>query len=265
MNRKLSVLLVIVSLLAAWSCSKYTKLVKSTDNDAKYEAAVDYFEKKDYNHALELFDLLQAAYRGTTKGEDIGFYSAYCYYYLSDYNVASFYFKRYYETFPTSPRAEECLYMNAYCYYLDSPRPSLDQANTNLAITQLQLFMDTYPRSERVAECNNLIDELRKKLEDKAFNVALMYYRMEDYMASITSFEILLKKFPDTDRREEVLMYMAKGYYEYAERSIASKQRERYEKAIDAYNNLLYLYPESAYLKTLDKTVNLKSRQKIAN
>ncbi len=265
MIRKLSIYLAFLSFLGIWSCSSYSKLVKSTDNEAKYEAAIDYYEKKDYNRALELFDLLQAAYRGTTKGEDIGFYSAYCYYHIGDYTVASFYFKRYYESFPSSPRAEECLYMNAYCYYLDSPRASLDQANTTLAITQLQLFMDTFPRSERVAECNKLLDELRAKLELKAFNIAVMYYRMEDYMSSITSFENLLKKYPDSDRREEVLVYMAKGYFEYAERSIKSKQRERYEKAIDAYNNLLYLYPESEHLKGLEKSVNVKSRQKIAN
>jgi outer membrane protein assembly factor BamD len=263
MIRKLYLSLSIVSILGIWSCSSYSKLVKSTDNEAKYEAAIDYFEKKDYNRSLELFDLLQSAYRGTTKGEDISFYSAYCYYHIGDYTVASFYFKRYAETFPTSPRAEECLYMNAYCYYLDSPKPSLDQANTTLAITELQLFTDTFPRSERIAECNKLIDELRKKLELKSFNIALMYYRMEDYMASITSFELLLKKFPDTDRREEILKYMAKGYYEFADRSIPAKQRERYEKAIDSYNNLLYLYPESEYLKGLDKTVNQTSHQKL--
>ncbi len=34
----------------------------------KYEAAIDLYERKDYSRALELFDLLQAAYRGTAKG-----------------------------------------------------------------------------------------------------------------------------------------------------------------------------------------------------
>lgn len=263
MVRKLIIFLSIVSILSTWSCSSYSKLLKSTDNDAKYEAAVDYYEKKDYNRALELFDLLQSAFRGTNKGEDINYYSAYCYYYIEDYTVASFYFKRYAETFPGSPRAEECMYMNAYCYYLDSPRPSLDQSNTNLAITELQVFMDAYPKSEHIPGCNILMDELRDKLELKAFNIAVMYYRMEDYMASITSFENLLKNFPDTDRREEVLKYMARGYYEYADRSIPSKQRERFEKAIDAYNSLLYMYPDSEYLKGLEKTVNLISREKL--
>ncbi len=252
---------ILMSLVFA-SCSKYNKLLKSTDNETKFEAAVDYFERDDYNRALELFDLLQAAYRGTAKGEDISYYTAYCYYNLKDYTVASYYFKRYVQSYPQYARAEECLFMSAYCYYLDSPRYSLDQTNTYLAINELQVFTDTYPKSERVAEANELIDNLRKKLELKDFNISIMYYRMRDYMAAITSFENLLKNYPDTERREEVLQYMALAYYEFAENSIPEKKRERYESAVEAYNNLLYLYPESEYLSDL-KIIDSKARQRL--
>jgi len=242
------------------SCSNYNKLLKSTDNETKFEAAVDYFERKDYNRALELFDLLQAAYRGTAKGEDISYYTAYCYYNLKDYTVASYYFKRYVQSYPKYARAEECLFMSAYCYYLDSPRYSLDQTNTYMAISELQLFTDTYPNSERVAEANELIDNLREKLELKHFRISIMYYRMRDYMAAITSFENLLKNYPDTERREEILQYMTLAYFEFAENSIPEKKRERYESAVEAYNNLLYLYPESEYLADL-KEIDTKARQ----
>ena len=252
---------ILVSLLFT-SCSNYNKLLKSTDNETKFEAAVDYFERKDYNRALELFDLLQAAYRGTAKGEDISYYTAYCYYNLKDYTVASYYFKRYVQSYPQYARAEECSFMSAYCYYLDSPRYSLDQTNTYLAINELQLFTDTYPNSERVAEANELIDNLREKLELKDFNISIMYYRMRDYMAAITSFENLLKNYPDTERREEVLQYMALAYYEFAENSIPEKKRERYESAVEAYNNLLYLYPESEFLSDL-KEIDTKARQRL--
>jgi len=252
---------ILVSLVFT-SCSNYNKLLKSTDNETKFEAAVDYFERKDYNRALELFDLLQAAYRGTAKGEDISYYTAYCYYNLKDYTVASYYFKRYVQSYPQYARAEECSFMSAYCYYLDSPRYSLDQTNTYLAINELQLFTDTYPNSERVAEANELIDNLREKLELKDFNISIMYYRMRDYMAAITSFENLLKNYPDTERREEVLQYMALAYYEFAENSIPEKKRERYESAVEAYNNLLYLYPESEFLSDL-KEIDTKARQRL--
>ena len=43
-------------------------------------------------------------------------------------------------------------------YYLDSPDFTLDQDNTYKAIESLQLFINMYPKSERVSECNQLID-----------------------------------------------------------------------------------------------------------
>jgi outer membrane protein assembly factor BamD len=124
--------------------------------------------------------------------------------------------------------------------------------------------MDTYPRSERIPEANKLIDDLRAKLELKDYNLAMLFYRMRDYMAAITSFQNLMKRFPDTERREEVYRYMILAYFEFAERSIPEKRRERYEAAIDTYNNLLYQYPESKYLKSLE-AVQDRARQRLLN
>lgn len=264
MNKKLVFIVFLAVTLGLASCSKYQKLLKSTDNDLKYETAMDFFEKKDYHRALELFDILQAFYRGTSRGEEISYHMAYCYYHLKDYSVASFYFKRHAQTYPNTARAEECMFMNAYCYYLDSPRPSLDQTNTLLAIKELQAFADMFPKSARVAESNKLIDDLRSKLEEKDFNIAILFYRMGDYQAAITSFQNLLRKYPDTDRGEEVLRSMVLAYFEYAERSIPSKQKERYEASIEAFNNLRFQYPESIHLKALEPIHN-RARNRISN
>lgn len=265
MFQKITFLSLVAILLLTASCkSTYQKLLKSTDQDAKYEAAMDYYDNKDYTRALELFDLLQAFYRGNAKGEEISYRMAYCYYHLEDYIVASYYFKRHSQTYPLSDKAEECMFMNAYCYYLDSPKYSLDQANTYEAIKELQAFVNMFPRSQRVPEANNLIDDLRAKLELKDYNLAMLFYRMRDYMAAITSFQNLLKKFPDTERREEVYRYMTLAYFEFAERSIPEKRRERYESAIESYNNLLYQYPDSQYVKTL-ADVQERARKKLTN
>jgi len=252
MIKKLISIVLIVLTIGLGACSNFQKLLKSTDNELKYESAMDYYEKKDYNRALELFDMLNIFYQGTTKGEEISYRMAYSYYYLKDYTIASFYFKRHAQTYPNSARAEECMFMNAYCYYLDSPVPSLDQSNTLLAIKELQAFTDMFPLSNRIAESNELIDKLREKLLVKDFNIALLYYKMRDYQAAITTFENILKKYPDTDRSEEIFYTMSIAYYEYAEKSIAEKQKERYQASVEAYNNLKFQFPESQYLKQLD-------------
>ncbi len=263
MIKKLIFIVLIGLSLGLGACGNFQKLLKSTDNELKFESAMDYYERKDYNRALELFDLLQAAYQSTSRGEEISYRMAYSYYHLKNYTIASYYFKKHSQTYPNSMRAEECLFMNAYCYYLDSPPSSLDQASTRLAIRELQAFADMYPKSERIAESNELIDDLRQKLEDKDFNIAQLYYRMRDYQAAITSFQNLLKNYPDTDRNEEVLYTMAVAYYEYAEKSISGKQKERYQASVETFNTLRFQYPESKYIKQLESIYN-KAQEKLS-
>ena len=83
----------------------------------------------------------------------------------------------------------------------------------------------------------------------------MLYYKMEEYQAAITSFENFLKENPVTLHREEIINYMVLVYAKYAEKSILEKQRERYELALEKYNTLNYMYPESKYIKELEPIV----------
>jgi len=74
---------------------------------------------------------------------------------------------------------------------------------------------------------------------------------MESYEAAITSFKNLLNDYPNSKSKELYLYYIAKSYYLYAANSIPQKQKQRFEKMVEAYNNLLYLYPKSKYLPEL--------------
>ena len=231
------------------ACGSHQKLLKSSDSEAKYAAAIDYFEKGDYVHSLQLFQQLINFYKGTEKAEQLNYYFAYCYYKQEDYILASYYFKRFTQNFPRSEFAEEAMFLSAYCYYLDSPRSSLDQTNTYLALTELQLFIEMYPSSERIADCNKYIDLLRAKLQIKAYNIAKLYLRMRAYDAAITSFNNLLRDYPDTEYKEDILYYIMKSYYHYAMNSISKKQGDRLQSAIDSYNELMFQYPETQYRK----------------
>ena len=242
-------LLVTVILIVSYGCNNYKKILKTGNNDLKYETAIDLYENGDFNKAIQFFDLLRATYRGTDKGEMLTYYSANSYFQTKNYNIAAYYYKQYVQMYPRGDKAEEAGFMSAFCHYMDSPRSTLDQSATYIALTELQLFIDMFPESTKVEEANRLMDNLRAKLETKSYDISKLFYRMEDYQAAITSFEILLDDYPDTDYKEEILYYITMSYYDYAEKSIYSKRNERYEKAIESYSNLLYLYPESKYLK----------------
>jgi outer membrane protein assembly factor BamD len=239
----------LLSVLVLASCGKQQKLLKSTDNEAKYAAAIDYYEKNDYYRALQLFQQLINFYQGTEKAEKMQFYYAYCYYHQKDYVLASYYFKRFGNNYPRSSYAEEAMFMNAYCYFLDSPSSSLDQTNTLTAIKELQLFINFYPNSDRVDEASKLIDQLRAKLQRKDLDIANLYLKMKLFEAAIYSYKNILKDYPDSEYKEEILFAILKSYYNFAYYSISSKQAERYQSALDSYNELVFQYPDTKYLK----------------
>ncbi len=246
MNSKLPIIASLLLLVLFSSCS-FQKLLKNGTIDEKFEKAMELYEKKDYTRALQLFDQLSGAMRATDKAQKIAYYYPFCYYYQKDNTLASYYFKRFYTSYPNAAEAEECLYMSAYCNFLNSPEYSLDQSATYEALKDLQLFTNTFPDSKRVSDCNELMDLLRYKLEMKDYRIARMYYRMEDFAAAIQMFNNILKDYPDSPHKEELMFLIVKAGHRFAIESILDKQRERHSQVIAAYNDFNALYPASSY------------------
>ncbi|MGX5687313.1 outer membrane protein assembly factor BamD [Arcticibacter tournemirensis] len=246
-------LLILLAVVAGCK-SKFEKLVQSNDTGKKYQEAIRLYNKKDYSKALILFDGLMQKYRGRSEAEDLSYYFAYTNYQLKDYTTARYQFKVFADTYPNSARAEDCRFMSAYCYYLESPNFSLDQENTARAIESLQLFINLYPKSDRVAEASNLIANLRDKLERKAFANAKLYldigaYDVQNYRSAVYAFKNVLRDYPDTKYAEEMEYLSVQAQYLYAENSIEIRQEERYEEVVSLATEFAEDYPGSKYLK----------------
>ncbi|MEP7170958.1 MAG: outer membrane protein assembly factor BamD [Bacteroidota bacterium] len=263
MLKKTSVFIVssFIILALITSCSKFNKIMKSTDMNMKYDAAMKYYERKKYFQALQLFEELISVFKGTARAEQTYYYYCKSYYATGEYQTAAYHLDNFTKTFPASEHAEECQYLNAYCYYLDSPIYSLDQTSTTDAIKQFQLFINKYPKSPRVEECNRLIDLLRLKLESKAFMNAKLYYKMEEYKSATIAFANVIKDFPTTQYREECLYLEIKSDYKYAENSIESKKKARYKETVEQYYKLIDAFPDSKYLRESESIFNDSKRE----
>lgn len=245
--------IILPMLFIGLSCSKYQKLLKSDDHELKYTRAVELYEAGEYGKSITLLTDIIPVFRGTARAELMNYYYAMAHFKLRDYTLASHYFRSFATGFPNSEHVEEFLYLSAYSKYLESPRPSLDQSSTMTAIQELQSFINRYPASERVAEANNLIDELRLKLETKRYDTAMMYYRIMDYVAAATTFSSLIRDFPDTKYKEQAFFYIIQSHYDFADKSIPARQIERFSEVILAYNRLIRNYPESQYLARAER------------
>ena len=250
-KRLLTWCLLLLVAVAAGCKSKFEKLVASNDTGKKYQEAIRLYNKKDYSKALLLFDGLNQKYKGRGEAEDLAYYFAYTNYRLRDYTTARYQFKVFADTYPNSARAEECRFMSAYCFYLDSPNFTLDQENTFRAIESLQLFINLYPKSDRVVEASTLIADLRDKLEKKAMANARLYLDIGDYKAAVFAFDNALKDFPDTKYAEEMEALSVQAQYLYAENSLEIRQEERYGQVIEMANTFAESFPESKFLKNI--------------
>jgi len=259
----------VVALLAVamftTSCSKYQKIVKSNDFEKKLEMAKVYFDQKKYAKAFPLFEELINFYKGTSRAEEVYYYYAYTHFHMGDLELASYHFGNYVKTFPKAPRAEECQFMTAKSYYLSSPDPDLDQEFTRKALTEMQIFINRYPTSPRVEECNNLMDRLRYKLENKSYKAAKLYYKVGEYKAAIFALRNTIKDFPESRYREEMTFMILRSSFLWAENSIESKQIERYEATIKEYDEFVSRFPDSRQVRDADviKENSLKRIEKL--
>jgi len=264
MKNKVLVLILMSFLgMSQFACkSEYEKIRSSGDSALLLKKAFEYYEQEEWLKAQNLFELVLGAYKGRVEAEKAYFYYAYTHYHLGRYITAAYYFKNFANTFPNSQYREETDFMEGYSNFQLSPSYRLDQTYTEKSIEIFQLFVNTYPTSSRVEKCNNLIDEMRSKLEQKAFGEGQLYFDLRQYQSANQSFENLLRDFPDSPRSEEVRYLMTKASFNLAENSIYAKQSERYATALKNASNFLSRYSESSRLKEVT-SIKEKSDKKI--
>jgi len=250
-------LLLLVLLVLTGCKSEFERIRLSGDVDQIYRKGLAYYEEGDFQKSQALFELIINNFRGRKEAEDLYFRYAYTHFYLKNYILSAYYFKNFSSTYPLSNLREEADYMNAYSHFKLSPVFRLDQSNTQKAIDGFQDFVNSYPRSERLEECNRLIDGLRAKLERKAFEEAKLYYDLREYQASLQSFENLLKDFPESRDAERIRFLMVEAAYSWAANSVRDKRGERFQRTIDYIATFRNKYPRSGYLSNINKTESL--------
>ncbi|HUX97780.1 MAG TPA: outer membrane protein assembly factor BamD [Bacteroidales bacterium] len=246
---KLRLYIIFFILLLVSSCGEYDKLLKSADFELKKTKALEYYDEGKYVKTTELLRQILPRYRATEEGEELNWINAQSYYGMKDYIMAGSQYKSFIDQFPFGKHAEEAHYLAAYCDYLISPKPELDQESTRNAIEGFNIFVNKFPYSPKVEECNKLITEMEERLVEKNYKSARLYYDMKEYKASVVAINNSLKLFANSKYREEMMYLKLNSLFRYAELSMADKQKSRYQDTLDDYYSFMEEYPESQYAK----------------
>lgn len=211
----------------------------------KYAFADSLYTVGKYKKALKLMEQLVPAYRGKPQAEKLMFMYANTFFELKDFYSAGYQFERFAQAYPQSDSAEVAFFKSAKSFYRLSEPYSLDQKETYRGLEKLQDFINTYPNSDKRPEANQMVTDLRTKLEKKQFMTAKQYYHIEDYKAAIESFDNFIKDNPGSVFREEAFLLRLKAAYDLAVRSLPYLVQERLNTAKGYYNSYIKYFKNS--------------------
>ncbi len=251
------VIVVLSSICFFTSCTtEFEKIRTSNDPKAILSKAHEYYEAKNYVNAQTLYELAIQYFRGKTEAEELFFKYAYTFYHTGEYISASHYFNNFATTFYNSKYKEEAAYMSAYSHYKLSPNFKLDQSYSLKAIDAFQEFINNFPESSRAIESNKLMDEMRLKLEKKAFAQGELYYNIGQYQAAVVSFQNMIKDFPGAASEEKARYLLVMSSFVLAENSVIDKRKERFEEALKMANKYQNKIKNRSYKKDIADVIN---------
>lgn len=261
--RNLFLIFTIIILSGVVSCRNQGFVIRPTDTvqDA-FDKAYVLFENEEWLDAARAFTAVQQYSRDTELGADTQFYLAESYYNSRQYLLAAAEYERFLSFYRNSPRREEVQFKVALSYYQQSNRYNLDQEETYQAIEQFDLFATRYPDSERIDEAGAYIEELVNKLAQKSYAAAEFYYRTGSYEAAAIKYGEVLDEYPGTIWAERALAKQIESYILYADNSITERQDERYQMAIDKYEQYLQLFPRGEN-RTLVEALYDRAREQL--
>ena len=225
------------------------------------EKAKRFYDKKQFLSAAKYFEELYPLSIGQPIADTILFLFADCYFQNKDYQMAAFHFKDYTRRYPGTARTELAYLKCLQAIYNLSPAYSLDQYETKYAIEEINYFIQQYPNSSYMEECNTMMDELRNKLAHKDFEQLKLYYNTENYKAAQIAAKNFSKDYTYSAYSDDALYILVKNNYEYAKKSVEAKKQERFMACVDAYDKLRIHYPDSPFLTEAKKIADEADKQ----
>ncbi len=238
------------------SCSSKKTIRPGDSLEVAFKKAMKMYESGDYTQATDAFETVISIGKGTDIGQQAQYLLAESYFKNGEYLMAASEYDRYSNLYPQSENKEEADFQRAMCYYELSPRYKLSQRHTRRAIELFELYISQYPDSDRVQQASDYIDQMRAKLAHKMFESAKLYQRTDEYEAAAIYYGMTTERYPETKWAEKAKVNQIFAYIQFARRSVRSKRAERYEKAVNSYEQYVQLFPEGANREKAEKYLN---------
>jgi outer membrane protein assembly factor BamD len=236
----LTSLLLAVALLQACSTPQVNKSA-----NVLYKEGEQFFEDGKYEDAIAQWKKVKETYQSqelTTKAE---LKIADAYFLNKDYIEAAAGYEDFRKLHPKHSQADYALYRQGLSYFNQIHSIDTDQTPVKNAQMTFASYLTLYPSGAQVTEVQEKNRECRDKQLQYELYVGRFYLKTDAYKAAIARFEASLKMFADAARRDEVLFYLGKAYFEDGQK----------EKGKEVFGQLVKEFPGSSYIEDARKVM----------
>jgi len=118
---------------------------------------------------------------------------------ISDYDNAIMTFKKLIDKYPDSNFIDSARYQLAECSKLLSLKPDYDQTPTIVAREEFEEFVNKHPQSELTDEARQIIDKLKYKEAQNAYNIGQFYEARRMPGSAAVYYRDIIQNYPETE------------------------------------------------------------------
>ncbi|RCL00420.1 MAG: outer membrane protein assembly factor BamD [Candidatus Tokpelaia sp. JSC085] len=178
-----------------------------------YNQALSNLNSGHLREAARGFEAIDKQYPYTEFARKSLVMGAWTYYLQNQYDEAINMAKRYIALSQTADDAAYAYYIIGLAHFSQIPDVTRDQEDARRTIDAMQKVIDSYPRSEYVADAKVKIRFAREQLAGKEMQIGRYYLERKQYIAAIRRFRLVVEQYSKTHQIEEALYRLTEANY----------------------------------------------------
>jgi outer membrane protein assembly factor BamD len=204
------------------------------DAETNFTRGSEAFEKRNYDEALKYFEYVRSRYPYLDVAKRAELRIADTHFEREEYAEARDAYLNFVKLHPTWPQVDYAAFRAALTHYKEIPSdffllpPSeeKDQSEVRNALRAMQDFLRQYPKSEYVAQGEQIVADTRRRLARHELYVAHFYARRERWRAVTHRLETVARDYQGLGFDEEALFGLHDAYTRLNETEKARKALE---------------------------------------
>ena len=227
-------------------CSVFNNDKAQITEEQRFEKGINLLSNNKFEKAKNEFQIIIQNQKGTALSLNSYFHLGEVFFGLKNYEEAIYHFN-YYSMFSNKiENVEKAQFMKSKCEFELTLDYKNDQAQTFLAISSIQEFLDNFPYSIYKDDAFKMIENLREKLAKKYFENGRLYLKIKKFESAVYYFDLVISDYYDTK-------YSDKAKISYIFTYIIMKD---YDKAVEYFNNNKDSFKSSHRLEEAQKMLD---------